>query len=193
MFAAIDQYVARCTTLNAEDMAYFHSILKPTTIARKSWLLREGEVCEYEAYVVKGCLRKYCMDDDGAEIILQFAIEDWWVGDMESFMMQTPSQVYVQALEDSELLLIHHDDKERLFERVPAFERMFRLMVQRSFMVLQDRFVATLAKPADERYIDFIRKYPGIVQRVPQHYIASYLGITPEFLSRIRARLAKKV
>ena len=193
MFAAIDQYVASCTTLSNADMDYFHSILKPVTVSKKSWLLREGEVCEYEAYVVKGCLRKYCMDDNGAEIILQFAIEDWWVGDIGSFTTQTPSQVYIQALEDSELLLIHHDDKEQLFNRVPAFERMFRLMLQRSYVVLQDRFVATLAKPADERYLAFIEKYPGIAQRVPQHYIASYLGITPEFLSRIRARLAKKV
>jgi len=192
MYAAIDEYVSRCTTLSSEELEYFHSMLQPHKISKKSWLLREGEISEYEAYVVKGCLRKYCMDDDGAEIILQFAIEDWWVGDIASFTMQTPSNVYVQALEDSELLLIHHDDKEQLFQRVPAFERMFRLMLQRSYMVLQDRFVDTLARPADERYLHFLEKYPGVVQRVPQHYIASYLGITPEFLSRIRSRLAKK-
>lgn len=193
MFDAIDQYVARCTTLSPGDMEYFHTLLQPVSLAKRSWLLREGEASEYEAYVVKGCLRKYCMDDDGAEIVLQFAIEDWWVGDIASSTMRLPSQVYIQALEDSELLLIHRDDKEQLFARVPAFERMFRLMIQRSYTVLQDRFVATLAKPADERYLAFLEKYPGIVQRVPQHYIASYLGITPEFLSRIRARLARKV
>jgi CRP-like cAMP-binding protein len=193
MFASIDQYVSRCTTLSHADFDYFHSLLKPLTIEKKAWLLREGEVSEYEAYVVKGCLRKYCMDDDGNEITLQFAIEDWWVGDIASFTNQTPSQVYIQALEDSQLLIIQHDDKEALFQKVPAFERMFRLMLQRSYMVLQDRFVATLAQPADERYLAFLEKYPGVVQRVPQHYIASYLGITPEFLSRIRARLSKKV
>jgi CRP-like cAMP-binding protein len=193
MFSAIDQYVARCTTLTTSEMDFFHSILQPHTISRKAWLLREGDVSEYEAYVVKGCLRKYCIDEDGTEIILQFAIEDWWVGDIAGLASQTPSKVYIQALEESELLLIHRDDKERLFERVPAFERMFRLMLQRSYVVLQDRFVATLAEPADERYLHFLEKYPGIVQRVPQHYIASYLGITPEFLSRVRARLAKKV
>ena len=193
MFSAIDQYVARCTSLSSSDLDFFHSILQPHTISKKAWLLREGDVSEYEAYVVKGCLRKYCIDEDGTEIILQFAIEDWWVGDIAGLVAQTPSKVYIQALEESELLLIHRDDKERLFERVPAFERMFRLMLQRSYVVLQDRFVSTLAEPADERYLQFLEKYPGIVQRVPQHYIASYLGITPEFLSRIRARLAKKV
>ncbi len=193
MFASIDQYVARCTDLSAEETEYFHSLLQPLTLPKKSWLLREGEVSEHEAYVMKGCLRKYCMDDDGSEIILQFAIEDWWVGDIDSFNSRTPSQVYIQALEDSELLLIHRDDKEELFRRVPAFERMFRLMLLRSYVVLQDRFVATLARPADERYLRFIEKYPGVVQRVPQHYIASYLGITPEFLSRIRSRMAKKL
>ena len=191
MFDAIDDYVSRCTSLRKEELDYFHSILQPHYLSKKSWLLREGEVSEYEAYVVKGCLRKYCVDDDGAEIILQFAIEDWWVGDIGSFTQQTPSKVFVQALEDSELLLIHHDEKERLFEKVPAFERMFRLMLQRSYTVLQDRFVDTLARPADERYLQFLEKYPGVVQRVPQHYIASYLGITPEFLSRIRSRMAR--
>ncbi len=193
MFEAIDRYVAHCTTLSPSDMEYFHSILQPFTVSKKSWLLREGELSTHEAYVVKGCLRKYCIDEDGSEIILQFAVEDWWVGDIAGLASQSPSRVYIQALEDSELLLIHRDDKERLFERVPAFERMFRLMIQRSYVVLQDRFVATLAAPADERYLHFLEKYPDIVQRVPQHYIASYLGITPEFLSRIRARLAKKV
>ena len=191
MFAEIDAYVNRCGAFKASEMEYFHSILQSRKLEKKTWFLREGEICEWEAYVVRGCLRKYGMDDDGNEIILQFAIEDWWVGDIASFSQQSPSQVYIQALEDSELLCIHHDDKEALFARVPGFERMFRLMMQRSYMVLQDRFVATLAKPADERYLDFLEKYPGIAGRVPQHYIASYLGITPEFLSRVRARLAK--
>jgi CRP/FNR family cyclic AMP-dependent transcriptional regulator len=192
MFDQIDQYVARCLDLREEELAFFHSILKPVSLRKKDWLLREGEIGEYEAFVVKGCLRKYCIDDDGSEIVLQFAVEDWWIGDMDSFVQQIPSQVNIQALEDSELLLIHHDDKEHLFQKVPAFERMFRLMVQRSLVVLQDRFVATLAQPADIRYQAFIEKYPDIVRRVPQHYIASYLGISPEFLSRVRARMAKK-
>jgi CRP-like cAMP-binding protein len=125
--------------------------------------------------------------------VLQFAVEDWWIGDIASYVQQTPAQVHIQALEDSELLLIHHEDKEALFQNVPAFERMFRLMLQRSLVVLQDRFVSTLAQPADVRYQAFLEQYPGIVQRVPQHYIASYLGISPEFLSRVRARLAKRV
>lgn len=193
MFAAIDQYVNRCTPLSSADMDYFHSILKPVSIGKKTWLLREGDTSDFVAYVVKGCLRKYCIDDDGAEIILQFAIEDWWVGDIAGSVSPVPSQVYVQALEDSDLLLIHNEDREQLLRRVPAFERMFRLMIERSYVVLQDRFVATLTKPADERYLAFVEKYPAVVQRVPQHYIASYLGITPEFLSRVRARLAKKV
>jgi CRP/FNR family transcriptional regulator, cyclic AMP receptor protein len=193
MFAAIDEYVARCTPLTKEELEYFHSLLRPRHVGRKEWLLREGEVCDWEAYVLKGCLRKYCIDDKGDEIILQFAVEDWWISDLNSFTNGTPSQVNIQALEDSELLLITHDDKEALFRKVPAFERMFRLMLQRSYMVLQDRFVATLAVPAEERYLAFMDRYGDIAQRIPQHYIASYLGITPEALSRIRGKLAKKI
>lgn len=192
MFESIDNYVSRCLDLRSADIDFFHSILKPVSLKKKAWLLREGDVDEYEAFVVKGCLRKYCIDDDGSEIVLQFAVEDWWIGDMASFVTQTPAQVNIQALEDSELLLIHHDDKEALFQQVPAFERMFRLMVQRSLVVLQERFVATLAQPADLRYQAFLEKYPDIVRRVPQHFIASYLGISPEFLSRVRSRMAKK-
>lgn len=191
-FEQIDRYVSRCLELRPEELQFFHSILKPVSLKKKEWLLREGEIEEHEAFVVKGCLRKYCIDDDGSEIVLQFAVEDWWIGDIASFVEQKPSQVAIQALEDAELLLIHHDDKEALFQQVPAFERMFRLMVQRSLVVLQDRFVATLAQSADVRYQAFMEKYPDIAQRVPQHYIASYLGITPEFLSRVRARMAKK-
>lgn len=193
MFAAIDDYVSRCITLSSEEIEYFHSILKPLHMARKSWLLREGEVSSYEAYVVYGCLRKYCIAEDGSEVILQFAVEDWWVGDIASFTQQIPSQVYVQALEDSDLLLISYADKEELFRRIPAFERMFRLLVQRSISVLQERFIATLTKPAADRYQAFLEKYPDVAARVPQHYIASYLGIRPEFLSRIRSRRAKKL
>lgn len=192
MFQSIDNYVSRCLVLDPGDLEFFHAILKPVSLKKKEWLLREGEVAEHEAFVVKGCLRKYCIDDDGSEIVLQFAVENWWIGDIASFVDQRPTHVNIQALEDSELLLIHHEDKEALFQKVPAFERMFRLMVQRNLVVLQERFVATLAQPADLRYQAFVEKYPEIVQRVPQHYIASYLGITPEFLSRVRARMAKK-
>lgn len=193
MFGEIDDYLNRCISLSPEELEFFHSVLQSTKIARKEWLLREGEISGYEAYVVKGCLRKYCIAEDGSEVVLQFAVEDWWVGDIASFSQQIPSQVYVQALEDSELLLISFADKDRLFRKVPAFERMFRLMVQRSISVLQERFIATLTQPAAERYEAFLEKYPDVAARVPQHYIASFLGISPEFLSRIRSRKTRKM
>lgn len=193
MFDAIDKYVARCSPLPPADLDYFHSLLRPRQVAAREWLLHEGEVCDWEAYVLKGCLRKYCIDEQGTEIILQFAVEDWWISDLSSFSEGTPSRLNIQALEPSELLLIHHDDKEALFRRVPAFERMFRLMLQRSYTVLQDRFLSTLSQPAEDRYLAFLERYGNIAQRIPQHYIASYLGITPEALSRVRGKLARKV
>jgi CRP/FNR family cyclic AMP-dependent transcriptional regulator len=111
--------------------------MHPMSLKRKDFLLREGEICQYEAYIIKGCLRKYCIDDAGNEINLQFGIEDWWMSDLASFTEQKPSQLNIQALEDSELLVIRHAEKERLFAEVPATERLFRLMVQRSLNALR--------------------------------------------------------
>jgi CRP-like cAMP-binding protein len=188
----LDAYLARCVQLSEGERQLFHAALKPHRLAGKSFLLREGEVCRYEAYVVKGCLRKYCIDDAGHEINLQFSVEDWWISDLASFTSRQPSALFIQALEDAELLLIEHDDKERLFQQIPALERMFRLMVQWSQAVLQDRFVSILTQPAEARYLAFLEKYPALPQRIPQQYIASYLGMTPEFLSKVRRRLAEK-
>jgi CRP-like cAMP-binding protein len=190
MFAQIDAYVARCNYLSQAELDYFHSCLKPHRISKKEFLLREGEICKYEAYVVKGCLRKYCTDEAGDEVNLQFAVEDWWISDLLSFTEERPSLLNIQALEESELLLISHTDKEELFRRVPAMERMFRLMVQRSLNSLQERFICILSKSARQRYLDFVAQYHDLLTRIPQHHIASYLGVTPEFLSKVRKRLA---
>lgn len=155
-------------------------------------LLREGEVCDFEAYILKGCIRNYYIDQSGSEVILQFAVEDWWVSDIGSFHERTPSVMYIEAMEDSELLTLSPRGKETLLSRVPQFERMFRLMVQRHLSAMQQRLIRTIAKTAEERYLDFVRQYPNIVTRVPQHYIAAYLGMTPEFLSKVRRRLATR-
>jgi CRP-like cAMP-binding protein len=141
---------------------------------------------------LQGSLRKYCIDDAGHEVNLQFATEDWWISDLASFTEQRPSALFIQAMEASEVLLIEHDHKELLFQKIPALERMFRLMMQRSYAVLQERFLSILTNPAEERYVSFLEKYPALPQRIPQHHIASYLGMTPEFLSKVRKRLSAK-
>jgi len=189
-FTAINDYVNRCGRFSADDIAVFNSLLKPRTVKKKQLLLREGEVCDFEAYIVSGCIRSYYIDESGSEVILQFSIEDWWVSDIGSFHERKPSLLYIEAMEDSELLTLNPARKEELLRRVPQFERVFRLMIQRHLSALEHRLIRTIAKTAEERYLEFLKQYPKIALRVSQHYIAAYLGMTPEFLSKIRRRLA---
>jgi CRP-like cAMP-binding protein len=192
MFHQIDDYLSRCSALTSRELELFHSYLKPAMVKKRSFLLQQGEVCRFEAYILKGCLKKYYIDSQGNEVILQFAVEDWWISDIASFTEQKPSNLYIQALEDTELLMIDHHSKEKLFSLIPSLERVFRLMVQRSYSVLESRFYATIAHSAEERYQDFLERYPDIPNRVPQSQIASYLGITPESLSRIKSKMFRK-
>ncbi len=191
-FNSINQYVNKCAVFSEQEIQLFDDLLQHKTVKKKTMLLSEGEICNFEAYILKGCIRTFCMDENGAEVILQFAVEDWWVSDIASFHEQTPSKLYIETLENCELLILTHEAKEELLMKVPQFERVFRLMVQRNLSVTQNRLVNTIAKPAQDRYIEFLERYPSIVQRVAQHYIAAYLGISAEFLSKIRAKMSTK-
>jgi CRP/FNR family cyclic AMP-dependent transcriptional regulator len=192
MYEAINKYITRCATLSDNDLEIFNSLLKQTTISKKTYLLQEGEICNFEAYIIKGCIRNYYIDENGFEVILQFAIEDWWVSDIASFHDQKPSKIYIETLEDCKIFILSDKNKEELLNRVPKFERVFRLMVQKNLSTTQNRLINTIAKSATEKYLDFIKLYPTIPQRVAQHYIASYLGISAEFLSKIRTKLSKQ-
>lgn len=192
MFTAINDYVNRCGVFSPEDITVFNTLLKPTDIKKRQLLLREGEICNFEAYIVSGCLRTFYIDENGSEVILQFSVEDWWVSDIGSFHDRTPSLLYIEAIEDSKLLTLNPSTKEELLARLPQFERVFRLMIQRHLSALEHRLIRTIAQTAEQRYVEFVRQYPKIALRVPQHYIASYLGMTPEFLSKVRRRLATR-
>ncbi len=192
MYDQIDQFVARLITLTGEEKELFHSLLRFKQVKKKQFLLREGEVCNFEAYILKGCIRSYYVDKEGTETVLMFAVEDWWVSDLSSFMDQKPSNLYIETIEDCDLLVIDFRSKDTLFEKVPKFEKLFRILVQRSLGVLQQRFYASVSQTAEERYIGFIQKYPHILQRIPQHQIARYLGVSPEFLSKVRSSLSKR-
>jgi CRP/FNR family transcriptional regulator, cyclic AMP receptor protein len=192
MFDQINRYATRCIPFSEEELAVFNELMQQRSVPKKTFLLQEGEVCNFEAYVVKGCARTYYIDENGFEVILQFGIEDWWVSDIASFYEQSPSKLFIETLEDCELLTFNPETKEELLARVPKFERVFRLMVQRSLAATVNRLINTISKTAQEKYLDFIERYPTIPQRVPQHYIAAYLGISPEFLSKVRTKLAKQ-
>jgi CRP-like cAMP-binding protein len=191
MFQNINAYVLKCVNLSAGELAYFNSMLQYKVIPKKTMLLQAGNICNFEAYVIRGCMREYYIDDHGAELTLQFAVEDWWVSDITSFEDQKVSNMYIETLEDCELLMLSRQSKEQLLAKVPKLERMFRLMIQRHLSVVQSRLFKTVTYSGIERYLEFIRRYPTIPQRVPQHYIASYLGISPEFLSKLRTKHLK--
>jgi CRP-like cAMP-binding protein len=191
MYNLILKNVSRFITLTPEEEKYFTSILKIKKLKKKQYLLQEGDINRYEYFVNKGCLRTYTIDERGLEHIVQFAIEDWWTGDMYSFLTQTPARYTIDALEDSELLYLDKPSLEELYIKVPKFERFFRNLLQNAFISLQERIISNLSKPADERYCNFIEKYPLMEPRLPLKQIASYLGITPESLSRIRSSYIK--
>lgn len=192
MFDRINKQVLKHVTLSEEEIAIFNSLLEFKKVPKKTMLLHEGDVCNFEAFINKGCIRSYYIDEHGAEVILQFAIEDWWVSDIASFHNHAPSNMFIETLEECELLVLSPQTKEQLLTEVPKLERMFRLMVQKNLSVLQKRFLNTITTSAQEKYLDFIERYPTIPQRVAQHYIASYLGISAEFLSKVRTKLARK-
>jgi CRP/FNR family cyclic AMP-dependent transcriptional regulator len=191
MFELINKNVTRYYTFTDKELAIYNSLLKPIQIKKKSFLLQAGEICNFEAFITKGCLMTYLLNEEGKETVLYFSIENWWVSDICSFNEQTKSTFYIQALEDSELLILTPQTKEELLFKVPHFERAFRLMIQKNLSVMQNRLYSIIAQSAETRYDDFLKRYPSIPQRVSQHHIASYLGVTPEFLSKIRTKKIK--
>jgi CRP-like cAMP-binding protein len=164
----------------------------PKKIRRKQFLLQEGEVCLHLAFVLSGCLRSYTVDRGGEEHVVQFAIEDWWISDLQSFLSGTSSAYTIDALEDSEILLLEKNARETLLREVPGFERFFRLLMEANYVASHRRIEESLSESAEERYLAFLKSYPALVQRIPQNQIASYLGVTPQSLSRIRSELAHK-
>lgn len=192
VFAEIDKYINKCIVIDDEERNLYHSFLEKQKVKKKAFLLEAGQVCKYEWYVIKGCVRTFYIDDNGFDVNLMFAVEDWWLSDLQSYTEEKPSRLFIQALEDSVLWRITKQNKEKVFDKIPKFERMFRIMLQRSNIAMQYRLLQTYTLTAEERYQEFIKHYPKIPQRIPQHHIASFLGISPEFLSKIRNRKVKK-
>ena len=190
-FSPLLQYVNRHIQLNQQEEEYFCSLLRYTRLRKKQYLIQPDYVCKYKSYVVKGCLRAFITDDKGEDYTLQFAVEDWWIADFGSFINQVPATMIVEAIEDSELIQIDYNAVQLLYSQVPKFESFFRVITERSYVFLQKRIISNISMTAEEKYRDFITRYPNIAARVPQYAMASYLGITTEFLSKIRRRLSE--
>lgn len=184
--------IKRYVDLNKEDEEQFCTIISPIQVKRRQFIVQPNFVCTHQSYVSKGAFRSYFISNDGIEHTIQFAIEDWFISDFNSYINQEPASLYVEALEDSIVFQIAYDDVEKLCDLNARFERFFRLVAQKSFAYSQKRVLSNLGKTAEERYVEFQELYPSIVQRVPQYALASYLGMSPEFLSKIRRRIVSK-
>lgn len=188
----LKQNVTKNINLSDDEWQQFCRPFKLKVVRKKEFLLKEGEVCKFEAFVNKGCFRVFHIDVKGFEHVFYFAVEGWWIGDIDSFTNQVPAQLFIETLENSEILLISKKDKEALYETLPKVEKLFRIMSQKRVVAFQRRMIDNLTKTAYERYIDYITKYPQIAQKLTNLQLASYLGISHEFLSKIRKKVVQK-
>ncbi len=190
MYQQLNESLSRYVSFSAEELKILNSLAVHKKVPKKTIMLHEGEMCNFEDFVIKGCVRKYYIDPNGFEVILQFAIENAWVSDISfSIYEDKPSKLFIETMEDCEFLSFTPEANEELFERAPRFERAFRILLQRHLAVTQNRLFNTISKTAMEKYLDFLEVYPTLPQRIAQHYIASYLGISAEFLSKTRTKL----
>jgi CRP/FNR family transcriptional regulator len=188
MYDNLLQHVHKFVPLTEAEAAQFMPYLQNRIVQKKEYLLKEGQVCDAVYFVSEGCLRQYYLNDNGTEQIIQFAVENWWMSDYISLEDRKASDFNIQAIEKSSIFYISYKDQLALFEKLPKLERYFRLVVQRAYAASLVRIQYLFTLTGEERYHHFQQSYPAFVQRIPQYMLASYLGFTPEFLSKIRAR-----
>ncbi|KAA1245426.1 Crp/Fnr family transcriptional regulator [Aquimarina sp. RZ0] len=177
--------VSRFINLTELEKQKYISLLTEIKVEKKDFLMQAGEITKYEYFITKGCLKVYTLDEEGAPHISMFAIEDYWTGDLSSFMTKEPSRYYIKATEHSELLGISRENYDLLFREIPKFERFYRILYQKSLISYIRRSNYGISLTAEERYLEFKKKYPQIVSRITQKDLAAYIGITPEFMSKI--------
>lgn len=185
------RYFNKLLPLSEEEKSVVEDLFKLRKIKRRQFILQQGEVSKMNTFVVEGCLKMYMVDSNGKEHNLQFAIENWWIGDIGSFHTEQPSKLYIEAIEDSVILQINKKDQLKLFVEFPKFNRIFRVLTENALVSSQKRVLQNISSTAEERYLDFMERYPYFFNRISNVQIASYLGVTPEFLSTIRKRLVK--
>ncbi|SEN60038.1 cAMP-binding domain of CRP or a regulatory subunit of cAMP-dependent protein kinases [Mucilaginibacter gossypiicola] len=192
MFELFKEYISQKTTLTDADYAKIKAVCIYKKLRKRQYLLQEGDVWKYNAFITKGLLRFYSVDENGRENIVSFAKENWWTGDRASLLTGEPSKNNIDAIEDTELILITKANFDRLCLDIPAFNDMVNAIINKSFITSQNRIHAAISFTAEQKYLDFVQKYPDLSLRVPQAMIASYLGITPETLSRVRKETVKR-
>lgn len=188
MYHSLFAHIQKSVPLTADEQELIASYLKYEEVGKKKYLLSEGDTCTAQYFVVQGCLRMYFIKDNGTEQITQFGIDNWWLADYMSFTMGTPSPFYIQALERSQVIVLTQAKQDELLDKLPKLERYFRKIYQKAYAAAQNRVLYFLDLSGEEKYHHFASRFPEFVQRIPQYMLASYLGFTPEFLSRVRAK-----
>ncbi|MDO3641367.1 Crp/Fnr family transcriptional regulator [Mucilaginibacter sp. L3T2-6] len=192
MFDLLLTNIAKYIHLTEEEKVTFVACLKPIQIKRKQFVLNEGEICRNSVFVNNGCLRGFTVDKNGIEHVLSFAPPGWWIADMYSLISQKPGILNIEALEDTEALILSKAGQEKLYHEIPKFERFFRILTENSLVANQQRIIDNMSLTAEERYSIFCKRYPTLIDHLPQKQIASYIGVTPEFFSRMRAEMVRK-
>ncbi len=185
-FKMVLKNIGKHIAINKEQAEYFTSRLTIKHVNRHERILTETKPCRHIYYVNKGAFRSFCTDAKGTERIVMFAVDDWWITDMHGFALEKPAIVSIEAIEESEIIQLEKADLEKLYMQIPAFERFFRILMQNAYVREQLRVTQSLTLDAAARYHSFITRYPQFIRRIPLKMIASYLGVTPQFLSVVR-------
>jgi len=188
----IIESITRHISLSAEEQQHFLSLLQPKTYKRKQLVLENRLVCKNSTFVIKGCLRGFTIDHNGDEHVLSFAPVGWWIADMYSLLTQKPGILNIEALEETDALLLSKANQEKLYYQIPQFERFFRIITENSLVAYQQRVIDNMSITAEERYHNFCRRYPTLINYLPKKQIASYIGVTPEFFSRMQHKMLVK-
>lgn len=186
------QNIAKHVSLNTEEEEIILKYCTQNSFKNKTVLIKPGDEAHFTYFVLKGILRSFTIDDNGTIHILSFATPGWWVADMYSYLTNKPAILYVDTLEDSEVFIFQKCDIEQLYEKVPKLERFFRILTENNLIANQQRVLDKMALTAEERYEKFLQKYPTIINCLPQKYIASYIGVTPEFFSKMKSNMLRK-
>ena len=190
--AKILDNISKIVTLSDKEKEFILSKIEVEHFKAKTILLQAGEICKYSYFVNSGILRSFTINDHIVEHVLHFACEGWWIGDMYSLLSQKPGNLFIEVIEDAEVVLLSKENQELLYHEIPKLERFFRILTENSLVAHQERLMDNLSLSAEERFEKFCSKYPTLIQHVPQKQIASYIGVTPEFFSKMKAKMLRK-
>ncbi len=182
-------YITKFISLTDEEESILISRLNFRKYLKGQYIVQHGDVCRFSSFLTSGCTKTFYIDHDGQEHIMMFSIKDWWSSDLGSFISQLPANYNVQCIEPTEAIQISYENQQKLYDEIPKLDRLFRKILERALVASQNRLVRNLSLTAKERYLFFKEQYPSFEQRIPQYMIASYLGITKEFLSKIKSQI----